>query len=147
MFELWAVWQSRRELRLIDLSECCSSRIKNKRALSLDDDPAEGERILCLSQLLATLVPEIPPPQPTCKHTHVENALDGRESSYGEGFNESSRCADEVQLVFAPLPTLLSHLLRLWQPRRWWTHCSLTFFHQQIVRLRDQIFVEALLIT
>ena len=104
-------------MRLIDLSECCSSRIKNKRALSLDDDPAEDERILCLSQLLATLVPEalseLLPPQPTCKHTHVENALDGRESSYGEGFNESSRCADEVQLVFAPLPTLLSHLLRL----------------------------------
>ena len=53
------------------------------------------------------------PTQPSCKHTHVENALDGSERSHGEGFNESSRCADEVQLVFAPLPTLLSHLLRL----------------------------------
>ena len=147
MFELWAVWPSRRELCLIDMSECCSSKIKNKRALSLDDDPAEGESILCLSQLLATLVPELLPPQPSCKHTHVENALDGRERSHGEGFNESSRCADEVQLVFAPLPTILSHLLRLWQLRWWWTHCSLTFFHQHIVRLRDQIFVVALLIT
>ena len=85
--------------------------------------------------------------EPTCKHTHVENALDGREGSHGEGFNESSRCADEVQLVFAPLPTILSHLLRLWQLRWWWTHCSLTFFHQHIVRLRDQILVVALLIT
>ena len=87
------------------MSECTSPELgsghSQEQAGSVtarDDD--QGEHFFCLSQLLVTLVAEsciFTPPPNTRAHAHaiLGYALGSRQCSYGEGFNEGSRWADD----------------------------------------------------